>query len=380
MKKMREWTKKQKWTLTVTGLLIVGGVGAGAYKVYADSVKEKNIAEMHKRIKMEDQKIDTIKARIQALYSDHEKGYLVSDISEDELLNLQNDIKKLNTVTITVSDKTVEARIKSQDQSIRDLEKSYELLYYQARTQGEVNKLFSNPAIDGSKVNKELAIADDCKKEDVEKVLSDTKIIDGSFLVDSEWFKSIEVLKQSALGQLKQIEVATQKVNAMFDKENVKADVNQDSYNQAQGEVDKIKNEKAKKNLNDRLAKVAKKLEEKAQAEKQKAEAEQAQQQQEQATVSGGTTDNGIYSGEQSSSSNTYSGGDYSSNNAGGGYYSGNNSSSSGGGSNQGSVSTPSGGSNAGGNNNHSSGSTSGSGTIVVPNENGGEDIYEGWD
>lgn len=369
MKKVSEWTKKQKWILGITTLLVVGSVGTGAYKVHADSVKKKNIAEMNQKINQENKKISDVQKELSALYIDG-TTYLVSGLSNQQLKDLGQKVKELTTLEVTVSDKKITASLKNQDEEMKRVKATYEVISYQLKEQEGLNKLFVNPALDGNKVNKDLAIADGATKEKVESILKENKQVENSSILDSDWSKSVNELKEVALNQLKQIDVATQKVNALFDKENVKGDVSQDAYNQAKGEVDKIKNEKAKKSLTDRLAKVAQKLEEKAQAEKQKAEAEQAQQAQ--ATTNGGTvTENGTYSQNQSSSSNNYSESDYSSN-AGGSYSSGNGGYvSSSGNSNQGSGAT------SGGSGNSSSGNST-TGTVTGGGSDGGGATWEG--
>lgn len=345
MKKVSEWTKKQKWILGITTLLIVGSVGTGAYKVHADSVKKKNIAEMNQKINQENKKISDVQKELSALYIDG-TTYLVSGLSNQQLKDLGQKVNELNTLEVTVSDKKITASLKNQDEEMKRVKATYEMISYQLKEQEGLNELFVKPALDGNKANKDLAIADSATKEKAEAILKETKQVENSSILDSDWSKSVNELKEVALNQLKQIDVAMQKVNALFDKENVKGDVSQDAYNQAKGEVDKIKNEKAKKSLTDRLVKVAQKLEEKVQAEKQKAEAEQTQQVQ--ATTNSGTvTENGTYSQNQSSSSNNYSESDYSSN-AGGSYSSGNGGyTSSGGNSNQGSGATSGGAGNS---------------------------------
>lgn len=335
MKNMKEWTKKTKWVLGITTLFVIGGCSVG-YKVYADSIKAKNIEEMKAKVEAENQKIDRINSEIQKMYSNHEKGFLIENVSTESIKEIENQIKSLNTITLTTKDKNLEVNIKSQDESIKDLENNYKLLNFQVEVQNRVNDLFNNDAINGGTVKKDLAISDNCNRESIEKIFFDTKTLDGTFLKDSEWTKAIKGLKEAALEQLKQIEVATQKANALFDKENVKGDVSQDAYNQAKGEVDKIKNEKAKKSLTDRLAKVAKKLEEKAQAEKEKQKAEAEAQ----ATASGGTVvenADGSYSVKANNSGvsgtnsggYSYSGGSSSNGSSGNGGYTGNNGASS---------------------------------------------------
>ncbi|MGL9757226.1 hypothetical protein, partial [Enterococcus sp. DIV2324] len=144
--------------------------------------------------------------------------------------------------------------------------------------QQAANKLFQKTAINGSKITKDLPIADELKKETVDQV---KKTVDQPA---SDFEKSVLSLATEAENQVKQIDKAKQATAKVYKDKVVSTDTK--LYDAAKAETEKIKNAKAKKALNDQLTKVKADIDKKAaEAEKKETEvkeaaADQSQQQQ----------------------------------------------------------------------------------------------------
>ncbi len=302
---MKKVSKKMKLVIGCISIVVVGSCLVG-YTNYSSS---QQLKQETKALKLEQSAYSELKKSLKSLRN--EQGYFVSDVTKDSISKI---VKEVNSLTVNdhlkYNDlKNESANLKKEINSLKEdakemqsdykVQESVNTLFQVIKQQSrDVNKSVENEivAIKEDNVNTSLSISDNVTIDSME-IFKDLNYQKAEKI--SEWQKSINKLIDEATNQANQIKTATEKVNSLFDKENVKSDVSTDSYNQAKIETDKIKNEKAKKTLTDKLVKVKTKLdeqekkkqEEQKQQEKAKQEAQQSEQQAQQQST-GNTANN----------------------------------------------------------------------------------------
>lgn len=390
-------SKKKLAVMGTVVVFAVSGVGIGL-KVNADNQYKEKIGQALQATNSVDKEIDTLEKELLAFYEGDDQEFLVKDLSVAELNSLKESIDKVVLPKYEVSSKELTSKLvrtKSEKESVVD---NFVTIKGKLDQQELLNSFFQkDKAINGSNVTTDLVIIDDLKKDQLFSLSEEDKGVRA---------EAIKKVLKNATDQLDQIKKTSEQIDKFFKDNKVIDPVDDKALKIAQDDAKKIKNEKACKAQEARLKQVTDEVaKRKAAEDKVKAEAVQTTvadptNNTASATTSGPTTGQQAesYSGGVNNpvtyNDNGYSGGG----NTGGGYTGGGNQGggSSGGtstgGGNQGGGSTggtstgggaQGGGSTTGGGNQgggSTGGGNTGGGTVVKPNENGGEDIYEGWD
>ena len=349
--KVKTLVKSKKVMIAALSVLIVGGA-VGTY-VYQSNQK---IEAAQKTLDSGGKTIQSIQKKAESLYSTKDPEFLKEGITDTQI----KDVQKEFDATIKATNKKI---TKDQNVKIKQLKstnytkklKECNALVNAAldkfTDQQAINALFQQSqekvAMNGDKINKDLAVADDLTTKTVESVKKELLVAKS----DATFEKITNELVSNAEGQLKQIDTAKQAVLKVF-KENKVVSTDQKLFDSAKAESDKIKNEKAKKELLDQLNKVKADIDKKASEEKKKTEEAQKQEQNKVVEQNGSQQAQG-----NATNNNPSAGGNET--NTGGGYPTGN---ATGGGTNQewqgggsgnteggGQPSNPSGGSSGGG-------------------------------
>lgn len=277
-------------------------------------------------------KVDNARIEVQTIQSDlkslhtqvasftNKDGYIKSGFTLDKLQPIE---KELNSYKDSYTDfgikknelkneiKVVKIDKKAVTTELSKLKTKYEV-------QEAVNSLFSKGVLDGDKLT-ESPVKDGLTAKDIEDA---ERLTLEKVESPSKWSDSINQSIKLATAQVKQQDVATKEVGKLISKDKVKDGLSRDAYNKAKKEVDKVKNEKVKTNLNKSLNKVLKVVkadekkakEQKKALEKMQTDAETKVQSQSQSSTSNTTSSNGqsTYSsntGDSSNQSSSYSGG-----------------------------------------------------------------------
>ncbi|EGC3029990.1 hypothetical protein H8971_000690 [Listeria monocytogenes] len=362
--------KKNKWLIGIalSAIVIAGAIGWGVNSYAKEKEEQQQITEQEKQIADVAKKVD-------ALYLDDTKEFLAKDISKDKIEEADKASQALKDEKMLTKEIAQKVKGLAFDWGYADVMYNYQL---------EVEKL-----LDPNKVLREDANIKQVEEQRKDLVENTKK---------ENFAKSFDPILKEAIAQREQITEATKQVDSLYtsnEHKEVKDGITWDTYNKAKASVDKVKQEKANKDLTTGLKKANDAL--KAQDAKKGAEAKAEQASQEVASNSNDTSansssnDNATSKSSGKSSGSTTSG---NSNNSTSGN-SGNSRSSSTDGnpkSSSGSSSKSTGGSsssnksssNSGSSSKSTGGSTSknaetGSTHIEEPNSDGGTNIYDGW-
>lgn len=319
---LKQLSKKQKIVIiSVISLAVIGG--SIGYKAYADVQHQQKVEQALVLLSEKDSDLKALYKKSEDLYSKDKSDFLNKETTEESVTSLENELEKIVEKYKNV---TFPEGVESED-SLNYQEMNKELLS-QAQTmlatQKVVNSLFGKIVIEGDAVSKDVAIKDDLKNDFI-KSAKDSYYNEET---KSEWQKSINNLLDSAEGQLNQITKAKQAVEKVF-KDGKVTSTDQKAYDTAKAEVDKVKNEKAKKSLSENLTKVKTDIDKKAKEaeEKKKQEEQQVTEVEQDSSVT--VAQDGVSTGADSvtvngdqgvnnadSASTTYPNVDYGSNNS----------------------------------------------------------------
>lgn len=302
----------------LVGALIIGGSAIGVFN-HSHKVKVNEA-----RAEVQD-----IQTSLKSMYTEvasftNKDGYIKSGFTLDKLQPIE---KELNSYKDSYTDfgikkdelkneiKVVKIDKKAVTTELSKLKTKYEV-------QEAVNSLFSKGVLDGDKLT-ESPVKDGLTAKDIEDA---ERLTLEKVESPSKWSDSINQSIKLATAQVKQQDVATKEVGKLISKDKVKDGLSRDAYNKAKQEVDKVKNEKVKTDLNkslDMVLKAVKANEKKAKEqqkalEKMKADAESKVQSQtgtNETSSTGQSTYSGSTGGSNNSSSN-YSGGSSNYNNS----------------------------------------------------------------
>ncbi|HAC0981443.1 TPA_asm: hypothetical protein GY030_09205 [Listeria monocytogenes] len=362
--------KKNKWLITIalSAIALAGAIGWGVNSYAKEKEEQQQITKQEKQIADVAKKVD-------ALYLDDTKEFLAKDISKDKIEEADKALQALKDEKILTKEIAQKVKGLASDWGHADVMYNYQL---------EVEKL-----LDPNKVLREDANIQQVE-EQRKDLIENTK--------KENFAKSFDPILKEAAAQQNQITEATKQVNSLYttaERKEIKANITWDTYNKAKASVDKVKQEKAKKDLTTGLKKANDAL--KAQDAKKEAQAKAEQANKEVASNPNDTSTNSSSNDNATSKSSGKSSGSTSSGNSNNSTSgnSGNSSSSSTGGSSKSSSSSSSksaGGSSSSNKSSSKSGSSSkstggstsknaetGSTHIEEPNSDGGTNIYDGW-
>lgn len=312
---MKKLSKKQ---LVVIAAAVVLGVG-GTY-AYAKNQSSVKAAEATKELKQSTGNLKDLEKKINTLFDSKDPDFLSKSIKTKQLNDLQEQVdEKTKISTNKKYDKKELKQFESEATAVKEkMKKAKTAMQTLIDINGMYQQTQTAVAINGSDVKKDLPIADDLTTEIVAKV----KKSDFKEGATTTYDKTINELLSIAENQLNQIEKAKTEVSKVF-KDNKVVSTDSTLYDTAKTEVDKVKNEKAKKDLQAQLDKVKADSDKKEKEEADKtAQAKQAEEQAANATAQAqqpATLDNGATGTEaQAGTNNAPATNNYS--NAGAGY------------------------------------------------------------
>lgn len=223
-------------------LLLVGGFGAKS--VYDRN--QLNLADGALEYQLS--KLTAFEPQVESHFVEGNPDF-VHDIEEEKLAELKAEWEGILKEDDFQDYYSSSPEYKEYEELVESLSERLEELVYKTAVQSEVNALFSEAAIQDDQVEADLAIKDDLHAEEIAAVQPREAEEDA-------WYTAINGLMTSASDQLKQIETAAEAVAKLFDGDEINSEVSREDYDSAEEEVDKIKNEKAKNELSDRLVPV----------------------------------------------------------------------------------------------------------------------------
>ncbi|EGL0927763.1 hypothetical protein KJR43_002758 [Listeria monocytogenes] len=347
--------KKNKWLIGIalSAIVIAGAIGWGVNSYAKEKEEQQQITEQEKQIADVAKKVD-------ALYLDDTKEFLAKDISKDKIEEADKASQALKDEKMLTKEIAQKVKGLASDWGYADVMYNYQL---------EVEKL-----LDPNKVLREDANIKQVEEQRKDLVENTKK---------ENFAKSFDPILKEAIAQREQITEATKQVDSLYtsnEHKEVKDGITWDTYNKAKASVDKVKQEKANKDLTTGLKKANDAL--KAKDAKKEAQAKAEQTSQEVASNSNDTSANSSSNDNATSKSSGKSSGSTSSGNSNNSTSgnSGNSRSSSTGGSSKsssGSSSKSAGGSSSSNKSSSNSGSSSKStGGSTSKNEKGGTDYH----
>lgn len=262
-------TKKQR-RLFVTAVAVIAVSGSVGYKVYADIQTQKQTEQTQLLINKQASALKELQQEIQNLYSNENTDFLNKDVSKETVTSLQNKLSDIEKKYSNIPASSLTSlKTKYYTDVLTECTSSLKNVQDMLITQEQTNGLFSEMVIVGGTVSTNVAIKDDLKTDNVETA-KNSYYKKGS---KSEWQKAINTLLDQADEQLKQIEKSKQMLEKVF-KDNKVINIDQENYDSAKTEINKIKNEKIKNELSESLKQVQNEIDkqEKERLEKEKAE------------------------------------------------------------------------------------------------------------
>jgi len=264
---MKKLTKKQTGALVVAAAIVIGFGGTYAY---GESKAQKKRDEVKTEFVAKTTNLDNLQQSIDQLFDKKDDNFLIRDVKSDQVKTLTKQVadavKFKESKELSKSDKA------SFDKKAKAVQADATKLTLAYDTQTTINQLFQQkdkkPAMNGTAIQKDVPIVDDLTAETIKKA-KDSYYMEGA---TTTYGKTVNELLSNAENQFNQIDTAKKAVEKVIKDDKV---ISTDTtlYDSAKAETDKIKNEKAKKNLTDQLAKVKADSDKKASEEKAKADA-----------------------------------------------------------------------------------------------------------
>ncbi|EII2725072.1 toxin Cry1Ac domain D-VI-related protein [Listeria monocytogenes] len=281
--------KKNKWLITIalSAIVIAGAIGWGVNSYAKEKEEQQQITEQEKQSADVAKKVDT-------LYLDDTKEFLAKDISKDKIEKADKALDALKDEKILTKEIAQKVKGLASDCGHADVMYNYQL---------EVEQL-----LDPNKVLREDANIQQVEAERKDLVENTKK---------ENFAKSFDPVLKEAIAQREQITEAMKQVDSLYtsnEHKEVKDGITWDTYNKAKASVDKVKQEKANKDLTAALKKANGAL--KAQDAKKEAQAKAEKASQEVASNSNDTSANSSSNDNATSNSSGESSGSTSSGNS----------------------------------------------------------------
>lgn len=313
MKLNEKWSalsKNKKVAFGLVTLVCVVGLGVGG-SVYANNqAQQKKSDEVSHSLTKTTSDLEQLNKELVQLLDGKDTNYLAKNVTKEQVSTLKKRVEDIKSIEVDresyENDKKVKKELDQYNEESSMVRDTMDKVEKAFDTQVAINSLYKqekeNVALNGTDVKKDLSIVDDLKKETVEETKK--KFFEKDTNVP--YNQTINELITTAEAQLNQIEKAKVEVAKVY-KDGKVISTDRALYDGAKAEVDKIKNEKAKKELLDQLAKVKTDIDKKAEEEKAKAEAQsneasaQASNQEQTASANAGTTAQATQNGYDSS-------------------------------------------------------------------------------
>ncbi|EKE3287339.1 toxin Cry1Ac domain D-VI-related protein [Listeria monocytogenes] len=281
--------QKNKWLITIalSAIVIAGAIGWGVNSYAKEKEEQQQITKQEKQIADVAKKVD-------ALYLDDTKEFLAKDISKDKIEEADKASQALKDEKILTKEIAQKVKDLASDWGHADVMYNYQL---------EVEKL-----LDPNKVLREDANIQQVEEQRKDLVENTKK---------ENFAKSFNPILKEAIAQREQITEATKQVDSLYtsnEHKEVKDGITWETYNKVKASVDKVKQEKANKDLTTGLKKANDAL--KAQDAKKEAQAKAEQASQEVASNSNDTSANSSSNDNATSNSSGESSGSTSSGNS----------------------------------------------------------------
>ncbi|SJZ75459.1 hypothetical protein SAMN02745116_01342 [Pilibacter termitis] len=263
---MKEKLQNLQKKHVIAGVVGVFVVLIGLTFVVTKNVEAKRaeaIAEQKKEFEKKSKDLESIQSEIKGLWEDETKGFLKKEVSEDTFKKLQKQFSE-HKIAKEVENKQVESAKNDYNKEIAKTTKVFGDFEVTFNSQTKTNALFKAPVVIGKEVKKDGTISDGLTIEKINEV--DTEVL------NNEFSKAVAELKKIATDQVNGITNSKKAVEALF-KDGKPLD-NEENYNKVKKEVEKIKNETAKKELLAKLDQVKKVVEEKKKVAEEKAKKE----------------------------------------------------------------------------------------------------------
>lgn len=255
---IRELTTKQKLLSVLIAALAVATIIFGTIR-YANAQAAKRLEESASFVDYRTSRISgTILQEAKELFDADKKGYLVKGLTAEQIDAVQKKLddagSSLPEHNEKIADKLAQLQKKQQEVQIWiDLAKNH------LEQQEQVNGLFleqdGKPVINGTEVASEPVIDGKTTIEMINQIGTIERTVINDYN-DANWAKDMESLLANATEQATQIATAKKALEAVYQDDQVVAEPTEEAYQQAQTEVDKIKNETVKNELNAILAQV----------------------------------------------------------------------------------------------------------------------------
>lgn len=281
--------KKNKWLIGIalSAIVIAGAIGWGVNSYAKEKEEQQQITEQEKQIAEVAKKVD-------ALYLDDTKEFLAKDISKDKIEEADKALQALKDEKILTKKITRE---------IKEVASEWAYAEYMYDYQLSVEKLLDTNGI----------LREDANIQQVEEQRKD--LVENT--KKENFAKSFDPILKEAIAQREQITEAMKQVDSLYtsnEHKEVKDGITWDTYNKAKASVDKVKQEKANKDLTAALKKANGAL--KAQDAKKEAQAKAEKASQEVASNSNDTSANSSSNDNATSNSSGESSGSTSSGNS----------------------------------------------------------------
>lgn len=260
-------SKKKKVTTGLVGLacvVVLAGVGT---TVYAQGQKQQEQSEVQKELDNATSELVKLNKKVNSLLDEKDPNYLVKDVTNEAIQKLSEEVTASTKFDARVElDQNAYGSFDKEANKVKASMNNVQVAY---NTQDAVNKLYQSKdnkvAMNGTEVNKDLAIADNLSDDSLLKTKDTYYKKDSSTPHD----KTVNELIDNATAQLKQLTDAKNEVSKVY-KDGKVVSTDSKLYDSAKAQVDKVKNEKAKKELSDQLAKVKSDLDKKEKEESEK--------------------------------------------------------------------------------------------------------------
>lgn len=238
------FSKRGKLTVAVLTIILLLVGGFGAKSVY----DRKQLYSAEGAFEYQLSKLTAFEPQVESYFVEENPDF-VHDIEEEKLAELKAEWEGILKEDDFQDYYNSSPEYEEYEELVESLSERLEELVYKTAVQSELNALFSEAAIQDDQVEADLAIKDDLHAEEIAAVQPEEAEEDA-------WYTAVNGLMTSASDQLKQIETAAEAVAKLFDGDEINSEVSREDYDSAEEEVDKIKNEKAKNELSDRLVPV----------------------------------------------------------------------------------------------------------------------------
>lgn len=251
--KISDLTTRQKIFSVLIAVVAIGAIILGAIS-YANAQEDKR---NEKLITFVDYRATRISGDIleeaKDLFDSGKKGYLLKDLTIEQIDAVQ---KKLDDASSSLpeSNKKIASQLDQLKKNQQEVQGWLDLAKKHFAQQEQVNSLFQDdlegrPTINGTEVAQDPIVKDEATADMIAKVGAIERTVINDYN-DVNWAKDMESLVANANEQVTQITTARTAVELVYKDDQVVENPTEENYQQAQAEVDKIKNENVRNALN----------------------------------------------------------------------------------------------------------------------------------